>query len=279
MKKFIIITLGLLILPSITLASWWNPISWFNGWSFSEKTEVKTEVLEKRIQDLEEKISDKRKIEELEQKLSEKQKTVSVKTNTASPAPVKNEAIVIKTNNVPTVLVAETPNVNVCNDFKKDFSLLEQKYNTLSFQVKSIHTDGSISTSNDFDYAYKRFLAGQQAYYTKVSDFKLELSKLSEGFASEDVILLKQYYSQAADLYKLAYDLHLSSYKYVNDDSYVFVNGFSILPSQNIDNAKKTLKEAGATFIEAIKAKEKGDSIYQSIKQKYTSELINKKCN
>lgn len=90
MKKITYLALVLLIIPSIACASWWNPISWFNGWSFFGKTEV----LEKRIQDLEEKLSDKQKIEELEKKLSEKQKVENIKPSTPSLVPVKSNPVV-----------------------------------------------------------------------------------------------------------------------------------------------------------------------------------------
>lgn len=37
MKKYILISLLVIfVIPSIALASWWNPISWFNNWSFKK---------------------------------------------------------------------------------------------------------------------------------------------------------------------------------------------------------------------------------------------------
>ncbi len=56
-KTFIYLFLGLLIFPQITFASWWNPISWFNNWSFFTRIETKTEILEKRIKELESKMN------------------------------------------------------------------------------------------------------------------------------------------------------------------------------------------------------------------------------
>jgi hypothetical protein len=57
MKKIIIASIfTILVIPNFVLAAWWNPLSWFNKWSFSEKT-TKTEVLEKRIQELENKLA------------------------------------------------------------------------------------------------------------------------------------------------------------------------------------------------------------------------------
>ena len=59
MKKlntFFVLILLLTIVPSIALASWWNPFSWFNSWG-SDKKEEKTEILEKKIQELEAKLA------------------------------------------------------------------------------------------------------------------------------------------------------------------------------------------------------------------------------
>jgi hypothetical protein len=54
MKKTLIpLILLALIVPQIALASWWNPFSW----SIFHRTETKTEVLEKKIQELEAKLS------------------------------------------------------------------------------------------------------------------------------------------------------------------------------------------------------------------------------
>jgi hypothetical protein len=42
-KIIIVAILGILIYPSIVMASWWNPLSWFNSWKFSNKEEIKIE--------------------------------------------------------------------------------------------------------------------------------------------------------------------------------------------------------------------------------------------
>lgn len=49
-----ILVLSLFIIPKVALAAWWNPFTWriFN------RTDAKTEVLEKRIQELESKLGD-----------------------------------------------------------------------------------------------------------------------------------------------------------------------------------------------------------------------------
>jgi len=66
MKKYIIFSLLIiLVIPSVALASWWNPLSWFNGWSFhkelpapqvqieTQKTsDIKIDELQKQLDDL-----------------------------------------------------------------------------------------------------------------------------------------------------------------------------------------------------------------------------------
>lgn len=52
-KAFLIIVFAILIIPSVTFASWWNPL----GWKIFRKTETKTQVLENRIRELEEKLA------------------------------------------------------------------------------------------------------------------------------------------------------------------------------------------------------------------------------
>jgi len=64
-KYFLVILLIIFIVPSIAFASWWNPFSWFNGWTFhkedsasqmqidTQKTsEEKIIELQKQIDDL-----------------------------------------------------------------------------------------------------------------------------------------------------------------------------------------------------------------------------------
>jgi vacuolar-type H+-ATPase subunit I/STV1 len=53
MKKYIIsLILIVLIIPSVALASWWNPLSWFNNWTF-HKQEITQEIKEMSNQSIE----------------------------------------------------------------------------------------------------------------------------------------------------------------------------------------------------------------------------------
>jgi hypothetical protein len=55
-RNSVILAMLVFIVPSVALASWWNPFTWFNQ-SSSVKKETKTEILEKRIIELENKLN------------------------------------------------------------------------------------------------------------------------------------------------------------------------------------------------------------------------------
>lgn len=53
----IMVVVAFLVIPQIVFAAWWNPLSWFNGWTFSEVVKnSETQMLENRIKFLEEKL-------------------------------------------------------------------------------------------------------------------------------------------------------------------------------------------------------------------------------
>lgn len=58
MKKYLSVLFLILFIPSVAFASWWNPFSWFNGWTF-HKTDTQTQILENRVKELEKKLDDK----------------------------------------------------------------------------------------------------------------------------------------------------------------------------------------------------------------------------
>ena len=63
MRKYILtLVLAFTIIPQIAFASWWNPISWFDGWNQNNQSKNNTQILEKRIYDLEKKIENKEEV-------------------------------------------------------------------------------------------------------------------------------------------------------------------------------------------------------------------------
>src|SRR3989344_3839153 len=56
MKKILLLSFTVLVIPQIVFAAWWNPFSWFNNWSFSHKSNNETQILEDRVKELEKKL-------------------------------------------------------------------------------------------------------------------------------------------------------------------------------------------------------------------------------
>lgn len=70
-KSILVLFLLIFIVPSITFASWWNPVSWFNNWSFNRK-EVAQQVQSDIQKTQEEKINTLQKqFDELKNKQTE----------------------------------------------------------------------------------------------------------------------------------------------------------------------------------------------------------------
>src|SRR3989338_745059 len=57
MKKILHIFVLVLVVPQIVFAAWWNPLDWFNGWSFFHPQNPQTQVLEDRVKELEKKLA------------------------------------------------------------------------------------------------------------------------------------------------------------------------------------------------------------------------------
>lgn len=126
-KNILIIALIIFITPSIALASWWNPLSWFNDWNFFHKTEVKID---------QETIITTPNTNKLEKKIEEKvEKTPqSIKANpTQKPA---NPLVETKQTQQPVNIQVQQPVVNTenqseINALKDSIKKLEGKVQTL----------------------------------------------------------------------------------------------------------------------------------------------------
>lgn len=85
MKKYLLtLILIAFIVPSVALASWWNPFSWFNGWTF-DKTEIAPPVQVETHKTPEEKISD------LQKQLDELKNQQSISTTPVSSNSISQE--------------------------------------------------------------------------------------------------------------------------------------------------------------------------------------------
>lgn len=110
MKKHILsIVFISLLFPSFVFAAWWNPLSWFNDWSFvfDKKEDKSVKILESKIKDLESKLennsfdtsnkeyseSNQKNEEQTEQEVIVKEKIIYVEkpVNNVDSVSVKNE--------------------------------------------------------------------------------------------------------------------------------------------------------------------------------------------
>ena len=105
MKKYLsILFLIAFIVPSIVFASWWNPFSWFNNWTF-HKTEIAPQV------QVDTKTPEE-KINELQKQLDELKNQQLDSTSTTTPV-LEDKKIVPKTDNL-TKVVKPAQVVDVC---------------------------------------------------------------------------------------------------------------------------------------------------------------------
>ncbi|MEI8249020.1 MAG: hypothetical protein WCG07_00810 [Candidatus Taylorbacteria bacterium] len=193
MKKYlpslIIVTL---IVPSVAFASWWNPISWFNGWSFSNNSDYKTQVLEKRIADL-------------ENKLNNNSSTTTIATSTVitattsitnkvikkSPAPVDNSANIqaqikaqveatLKAKAEQDALIAKQKadaqiqaNQATCTAINAEETTLEKNlYDSITYFQSTIYPIFSSRTKDDFVTNYNNLRYAHDSFYRDIEDFK-----------------------------------------------------------------------------------------------------------
>lgn len=93
-KHFIVVALLVLITPSIALAAWWNPLSWFNSWKFN-KIEVQKNT-NTEVQQDEKSVDVSDEVKELKAQVEELKKQKSIKT--AAPVPVISTPVIKSSN-------------------------------------------------------------------------------------------------------------------------------------------------------------------------------------
>ncbi len=94
-KFFIILLLVCFIVPQIAFASWWNPFSW-NIWNnIFHRSDTKTQILENRVKELEDKLSDQSTSASTGADDAKEQKNATDKPTTEIAKPVSNATQVI----------------------------------------------------------------------------------------------------------------------------------------------------------------------------------------
>lgn len=89
-KHLLFLVLLSFLIPSVTFAAWWNPLSWFNGWGIKkekiEEVKIEKELTEKTEQEEKEKINTgKDEIEELKKEIENLKKQT---TNISNEKPM-----------------------------------------------------------------------------------------------------------------------------------------------------------------------------------------------
>lgn len=151
MKKYLIVLLLLvLIIPSVTFASWWNPLSWKIFSFLNKKEQPKAE------QDIEQKSSDE-KIAELQKQLDELKTEKEIETKSITKETIK-EKVVNSENYSNSLSKLLSNNINYYITLKNDFSSLvssvDSRINNLNILINQ--TQESIDNpSDDFHFLSK----------------------------------------------------------------------------------------------------------------------------
>jgi hypothetical protein len=195
MKKYLpALILTTLIIPSVAFASWWNPISWFNGWSFSNNSDDKTQALEKRIADLENKINSNASTTapviststvttattSVTNKVTKKT-TVPVDNSVNIQAQVKAQVeATLKANAEQDALIAKQKidaqiqtNQATCIAINTEETTLNKNlYDSITYFQSTIYPIFSSRISNDFTLEHSNLSYAHDSFFRDIEDFK-----------------------------------------------------------------------------------------------------------
>lgn len=144
MKKLIIFSLAVLVVPQLVFAAWWNPLTWFNSWSFSKAPSDKTELLESRIKELERQLSASTSpyLPDLNAPI--------IETKTATATPKSTSTSIVKPKSIP-VVVTPAPTIKPLTttpppkDFRAECNLSRQSVydgGSVHAQIKIYYESG-----------------------------------------------------------------------------------------------------------------------------------------
>lgn len=218
MKKIIYITIAAVLSPSIVLASWWNPASWFRGHSAnydSLNSSNDTKILERRILELENKIKSMTPTAST---------TIQIATSTTVIKPIKTEdkKVVPATNTNTKVAPTLIPTESI-----KDYKLL---YNTVLIPEYVTFRDATV-TSEINSLPNNVALSNNQVAHRK---YLVALSDILDS----DVGELVKYNSSKYDYYASKirqmtgdYEIEIKRYAKQNVIDYIAVNKFDLYKS------------------------------------------------
>lgn len=119
MKKYIsIVSLLLILVPSIALASWWNPLTWFNNWNFKKEKIEESFVEKTEKKGIEENLENKNDIENdevevLKKEIENLKKQVKNSSNSYNDTNNKSTQKLNIENNTITTNTTNSDNISV----------------------------------------------------------------------------------------------------------------------------------------------------------------------
>lgn len=191
--------------------------------------------LQKQITDLSKKVSRPKPVEKI------------------SSLPVVVEKVAnIATTSIPQVITNNFP----CSKFS---ALTEDIYG-ISIELIDMYLDDGTKenpTKDSFDYPYNKVSTQKTTFYANIERLKQKTDLLGDY---EGVSQAKTNLIQTANKFQEAFDLKLQGFKLVNNDAFVYVSGYKILPKDNIDQARLNANQAYGKYSSALELLASGKS-------------------
>lgn len=160
-------------------------------------------------------------------------------------------------------VVSTTANAFLCSKFN---ALTEEIFGIALQLIDTYEDDGMEEnpSKGDFDYPYNKTNLQKTTFYNNVDRLnqKTDFLDTYDGISQAKTDL-----SKAADGFRVAFDLKLQGYKLANNDAFVYVSGYKILPQNNIDQAKLNINQASAKFTSALDYLSAGRNLLNAVKK------------
>lgn len=190
-KHLLFLALLSFLVPSVTFAAWWNPLSWFNGWGIKkekiEEVKIEKELTEKTEQEEKEKINTgKDEIEELKKEIENLKKQT---TNISNEKPM----ITAPANKTQLILEqikkeqAQEINYQTQKDALKESKDCKKATNLLEENKKK--KEEADKKSDIYDEKYKKDNNDYSAFLKY-----MEYSREATNLLSERSMILSDYY-------------------------------------------------------------------------------------
>lgn len=220
MKKYIVLSLALLlIVPQITFAAWWNPMTW-DILKFFRKQEVKVEQVASTTE-----VQSQSEIEQLKKEVEELKKSQTSKTS-GTQTGIKGllQTATPKTTQT-TTQSAPKLDLELCLAIKDEEKLLNEN---LSVSFKYFQQDlvpifdNQVKTT-DYSMRYDNLNKVRASFFKAVDEFKKkDITQISSSYLEQSYVQdIKDHFTKLADGYKDIWDTFtLDSLKLKNINFY-----------------------------------------------------------